>query len=213
MRRFLTAAFFAAVFCVFWTPGAFPAGDGFELVDSVAARVDEGVFLVSDLDAEEFFAGWRGKEAKMGRRELLMGMVKRRLLVIQAEKLRMEVPKEDVTFEVEMLSGAGYGADAFWTRTADMGVGRADVSRWARDVALARSFMALKRKSTYVAEADVRDFYFENRERFGDRPMSEARNEIREFLGDRKYEADLNAWMELQIKQGRVRVNDIPRTR
>ena len=188
-------------------PGA--RAEDFRLVDSVVARVDDGVILLSDLRAEVVMASWDQRSGTPGYESALKEMIKRRLLVLQAEKLRMDVPPAEVTDVVESLAGSGYGADAFWLRMAELGLKRQDVERRMREVLLAKSFMTLKRKSTYVPESEVREYYREKRELYADRTLVDARDEIREILANRKYQAVLGDWIETQMKRGRARMADL----
>lgn len=197
---------------VFAACGAYAAepGSAFTLEDALAARVDAEVVTVSELRAEMEIIGWPGGVAPPGPRVVVRDLVRRKLLVAQAERLRMEVPRESVEDEVDGLAVLGRGEEAFWGRMRELGFARADVSRRMREVALARGVVSLKRRSIYVPEADVRAFYRNNRSVFGTKQLTEVRESIREHLATRKYQAELSVWINEQMGAGRVRLLPLP---
>lgn len=181
----------------------------YELADSVVAKVDEEVVLLSDLKAEAAILRLGGEAILPPLRVLVRDIIKRRLLVSQALKLRMEVKAEDVKEEVAALTGEGSEAETFWRTMKRLGIGEKEVERRVGEMALARNYTQLKRRSIYVAESDVRAFYAENREALGHSTLSEARDEIRDFLASKKYQAELSVWYETQVKLGRVRLSEL----
>lgn len=206
MRR----AFALAVVFVAATALAETMGREYSLADALVAKIDSEVVTVSELRAEMEIVGWPEGVAPAGPRVVARDLVKRKLLVSQAERLKMEIPRETLEDEVDELASSGRGEEAFWARMKELGFSRPDVVRRMREVALSRGVVSLKRRSTYVPEAEVRAFYRDNRSVFGARPLSEARETIREHLATRKYQAELSAWMAEQIKSGRVRLLPLP---
>lgn len=180
------------------------------LADRTVARVDNTVVTLSDLRAEMEIVGWPGDVAPAGTRVVVRDMVKRKLLYFQAEKLRMEAPREAVAKEVDDLAASGRGEDAFWAQMAELGMGRADVEQRAREILLARNFVSLKKRAVYVPEADVRAFFRDNKAVFGDRQLSDVRDTVRDHLASRKYQSELSGWIDEQMRAGRVMVLKVP---
>lgn len=203
---------FLAVLLVLAAEAALSSGseEGWVLADAAVAKIDQSVITVSDLRAEMEIIGWPGELAPPGPRVVAREMVKRKLLFYQAEKLRMVAQQDAIEKEVDALASKGRGEDAFWAKMEELGLSRASVLQRMREVALSRSYVSLKRRSTYVPEADVRAFYRDNKSVFGDRPITEVRDMVREHLAVRKYQAELASWVDEQTRVGRVRIMQLP---
>lgn len=177
------------------------------LADAAVATVDQHVVTLSDVVAETIILRWMGQGGKgISQEQVAQTLVRRRLLVLQAEKLRIAAAPEEIATEVQYVAEAGGASSVFWDSMATLGLHRTDVEKRASDLIVMRKYMDLKRQSTYVPEPEVRDFYGEHLDVYGGRPLALVRDEIRERLASQKSAAQLEEWIEKQMKQGRVRM-------
>jgi len=196
MRRAVLFLLLAALALPAW------AGEGdWILGDGILARVDREAVTLTEARLEAKIAEREGRYRSVEAAGL--DLVKRRLFVAEAEKLRFQNTPEEVDAAVAELAakGGGESLDAWFAR---VGVTRTDIERRAGEILLMRRFLALRRETTYVSESQVRLFYAENAEVLGDRPLSEIHDTIQAYLTSKRFRTDLDAWIEKQVALGRI---------
>lgn len=181
-----------------------------ELLDAIVARVDDEAITWSQLHQERalrWLAGEGSGEEGLG--ALRGALVRERLMVREAEKLRLPVPDEAQAAEVAALTAAAESARP--GQLAALGLDSADVAAWVRRRILARRFSELRREMTFVAEADLRAWHTRHGAVFGDAPIDQVRDELRDYLAQRKNREELAHWIDRQVAEGRVDLIDLPR--
>lgn len=183
------------------------AASGAAFLDAVVARVDQSVVTWSQVVQEASLRRLTGDPDQVSdARGVAQALVRRRLLVAEARKMRLEVAPGEVEAGVEALVASAGGAQAFWPRARRLGLSEADLDRRAGDLALMRRYLDLRRDMTYVPEAEVRSFYSSQAEVLGERPLAEVRDEVRAFLARKKQQQQLDEWIARQVAEGRVRL-------
>ena len=194
---------------LFWSLEA-SCAQGWRKEEAVIAKIDDQVIALSDLRAELLILAWGDGALMPNPPDVATQMVRRKLLISQAEKLKMEAAQGEVAAQVDKLAQKGPGADAFWEKMKALGLDRRDVERRFREVALTNSFIALKKRSTYISENDVRTYFREQKALYSDKSLGDVRDEIREQLASAKYQTELADWIQSQINIGRVRILALP---
>ncbi len=182
--------------------------DGWELVGTIVARIDNEALTLSDLDIElaisRFLTAKEGGERT--RRAVIDAIIKRRLLVSEAQKLRLEAEKEEVLELLGTLFANAGGEEPFWSEMAAVPVAESSVFSWVRELILMRKYIKLRRQTTFVSESELIAFFYANHKVFGFAPLSEVHDEVRDYLAGKKHQKQLSQWMDKQAKKGRVRV-------
>lgn len=213
MKRYWPLALMATLLFAGGAAFAQTGEPAWTVVESVVAKVDDDVVTLSDLEAELLCAAREDPRPAGGARSpetAVREIVRRKLLVTQARKLKMEVPPEEIAGETDELAAMGRGPEEFWARLSAHAIGRPEIARRTEEVALVRNYMTLKRRSTYIPETEVRAYYRDNAGEFLEMPLSDVRDEIRERLALKKFETDMDNWIEAQMKLGRVRYMALP---
>lgn len=180
-----------------------------QVLDAIVARVDARVLTWSEVVQEQEVRGLEGEPDSLREPEtVLAGLLRRHLLLAEAEKLRLPEDPEAVARDVEALVAArGAG---LWEELARYGLTRADLVERARQRRLVDQYVALRREMTFVPESEIRTFYGRQGEVFGTRPLAEVRDEVRTFLADKTFQRELDEWIERQMSEGRVWINALP---
>lgn len=203
MIRFV---FLAAVVLAAGT-AAFSADEGWIFADTVLGRVDREAVTMADVRAEAAVSLLEGaivREPDLTARALM----KRRLLMAEAVKLRFTASAEETAAVLAEMERAAGGPDVFRQWMADTGLSRRELERRAREIVLARRYLALRRETTYVPETEVRRVYMENASIFGERSFSEVHDLLRKHLAAVKFRSDLDQWLEKQVLLGRAVMAD-----
>lgn len=198
---FLAAAVLAA------GTAAFSADEGWIFADTVLGRVDREAVTMADVRAEAAVSLLEGaivREPDLTARALM----KRRLLMAEAVKLRFTASAEETAAVLAEMERAAGGPDVFRQWMADTGLSRRELERRAREIVLARRYLALRRETTYVPETEVRRVYMENASIFGERSFSEVHDLLRKHLAAVKFRSDLDQWLEKQVLLGRAVMAD-----
>jgi hypothetical protein len=198
---FLTAAFLAAA-----TAASF-ADEGWIFADTVLGRVDREAVTMADVRAEAAVALLEGaivREPDLTARALM----KRRLLMAEAVKLRFTASAVETAAVLAEMERAAGGPDVFRQWMADAGLSRRELERRAREIVLARRYLALRRETTYVPETEVRRVYMEYASVFGERSFSDVHDLLRKHLAAVKFRSDLDQWLEKQVLLGRAVMAD-----
>jgi hypothetical protein len=181
------------------------------LLDALVARVDQSVITWSQVVEELAIRRLAGEsDQPLGPRAATDVLVRRRLLVADARKMRLVAPpsevEAEVKAEVKALAGPAGNASAFEAALRKLGLSKEDLNRRATEIVLMRRYLALRRDMTYVPESEVRSFYAGQVDVLGGRPLAEVRDEVRSVLAQRKYQQQLDEWIVRQVAEGRVRV-------
>jgi hypothetical protein len=182
---------------------------GFTLIDAVAARINDEIITLSDLKAEIYLLGLKKDSTPPLPRVALRDMVKRRLLVAQADKLRIKVSKKEIKESVDELLRNALTQETFWAKLDSFGLGPIDIDNRFTQIAKALKLISIRKRSTYISESVVRKFWSDNPKVFGKKSFFIVRNEIRDHLAKKKHQKDLNNWIEEQMIHGRVRIEPI----
>jgi hypothetical protein len=185
-----------------------PDGEGWELAGAIVARVDGEALGLSDLDSELTISKFLTQDvgSERSRRSVVDGIIKKRLLVSEAEKLRLEADRAEVVELLGVLFVNAGGEEPFWSEMSTASVAESYVFKWVRELILMRKYLKLRRQTTFVSESELVAFYGANREAFNFQPLSEVHEKVRDYLADKKHKKHLSQWMDKQAKAGRVRV-------
>ena len=184
-----------------------PAAGG--MLDSFAARVDETVITWSEMVQEGSLARLvHGTEAS-GPADLVGVIIRRKLLVKAAEKLRLEATRGEVTAQLEAYERAGGGAESFQTQAGLLGLSEEDLRARAREVILAGKYTEVQREAIYVTESEVRSYLSGDAGGPSGELSSSARAEVRAALARMKAEREMEAWIGRQYAAGRVRLVEV----
>jgi hypothetical protein len=183
-----------------------------QVLDAIVARVDDGVITWSQVLQELELRRLEGEsQSSLAAAAVLEFLVRRRLFVKEAEKLRLDVDSDDPSEAVNAL--AATGGEIFWERVAAAGLSRTDLVERARRRNLAEAYLDLRREMTFVPVSEIRRFHAAHPTAFGDRPLADVREEVRVHLAAAKYERELSEWLDRQVVEGRVRRLGIPQER
>jgi hypothetical protein len=185
-----------------------PDAEGWELVGAIVARVDGKALGLSDLDSELAIGKYITPDmgSDRSRRSVVDGIIKKRLLVAEAEKLHLEADKDEVLALLGELFEKAGGEESFWAEVGAVPVAESYVFMWVRELILMRKYLKLRRQTTFLSESEVVAFYRANLEAFNFLPFSEVHEKVRDYLVEKQYKKQLSQWMDKQAKAGRVRV-------
>ncbi len=193
------------------TCGVLAAGAWGRILDALVARVDGRTITWSQVLREAEIRRLEGRsEAERLPRVVLDALVRRALLVAEAEKLRLQVGPEELEKALRELEEA---CCMRLQRLAErVGVTPEDLRRRQHRILLAEKYLRLRREMTFVPTSEVRAFYWRHRHRLGGQGFAEVRGALRAYLAERRYQKELNAWFERQKEQGRVEWLALPGT-
>ena len=182
-----------------------------EVLDSIVARVDQSALTWSEVLQEtelQRLAGEadRGADAK----SVVDALVRRRLLVEEARRMRLEVSASETAAAVQALAASAGGEKVLWQRLGQLGLTEAAVFRRAEEILLMRRYVSLREEMAYVPESEVRSYYRQQADALVGRPLDELHDEIRALLAQRKHRQELDQWLERQMAEGRVRWEELP---
>lgn len=183
------------------------ADEGWIFADTVLGRVDREAVTMADVRAEaavSLLEGENVRDPDLTARALMQ----RKLLMAEAVKLRFTASAEETAAVLAEMERAAGGADVFRQWMNETGLSRRELERRAREIVLARRYLALRRETTYVPETEVRRVYAEHASVFGDRSFSEVHDVLRKHLASVKFRADLDQWFEKQVLLGRAVMAD-----
>ena len=189
--------------------GVLAAGVRGGVLDALVARVDGRAVTWSQVLREVEIRRLEGRsEAERLPRVVLDALVRRELLVAEAERLRLKVEPAEVDRALRELEEA---CCMRLQRLAErVGVTLEDLRRRQHRILMAEKYLRLRREMTFVPMSEVRAFYWRHRDRFGDQGFAEVRGALRSYLAERRYQKELNAWFERQKAQGRVELLAFP---
>ncbi len=181
------------------------------VLDALVARIDDSVITWSQVLQEAEIRRVSGEAESLTEvRVVRESLVRRYLLLAEANKLRIAAAPGAGAAAVEQMLAASGDAAGFWERLGRVGIQRGDLERRAEQQAQVQSYLDLRRDMTFVPEADLRGFYLAQRDVLGERSLAEIRDDIRAYLAQRKYQRELDDWIDRQVHDGRVHLLDLP---
>jgi hypothetical protein len=189
---------------------AFPAAARSELVDHIAAAVNNEVITSSELAQAVALNERLGSGGAAVVAETFEGLIRRRLLVQEARRLRfVDVTDQEVAAEVEKMQKRFPSNAAFddFLKTADMT--RAELNRMLGEQLLVERFVEKKVGLFVRVNRDEAQAYFDTHAaEFKGKRFQDVQKAITAALTDRKineqldrYVADLRAKAEIRINQ------------
>jgi peptidyl-prolyl cis-trans isomerase SurA len=181
-----------------------------ELIDRVVAGVNNDVITLSDLRQALAFnlaVGGKGNGNRI-EQETLEGLINRRLLVQEAERVRVvEVSVQDVAAERERLKTRIGSEDAYRAFLAHAGLTEARLDRMLEERLLVERFVKKKiGLFARVSHEEAESYYAEHAAEFKGKRFPEAQAQIMAVLSEQKagqqldqYLADLRARAEIRI--------------
>ncbi len=182
------------------------------VLDALVARVDGTALTWSQVLQEVEVRRLTGEPPSLQAPEVVReGLVRRWLLLAEAEKLRLSATPAEVDAALADLVARCGGPERFSVLVRERGATEARIRERVRRVLLVEKYLDLRRQMTFVAEAEVQRFYREQKGVFGrDRSLAEVHDQVREYLARKKYQRELDAWIEEQVEAGRVVLLPLP---
>jgi len=194
--------------CVLLGPPAFAWA---QILDALMARVDREVVTWSRVLQERELQRLGGAPAEELTPEAVREtLVRRRLFVAEARKLRLEVSAAEARDELAALETA-IGTAVLRQTMARLGLERSGLEERAAQLALERRYRTLRREMTFVPEADVRAAYVQRAD--GLPPgtsLADAHDTIRAQLAEQKFQEEAERWFRQQVVAGRVQWLPLP---
>ena len=185
----------------------YTGGVSAQVLDAIVARVDQSIVTWSEvLQEQEILRVEGASETALDPAAVVDTLIRRRLLVAEAEKLRIDAEEEAIDEEVRKLEGRNEGAVS--STFQRLGLERRTLERRARDLALVRQYLDLRREMTFVPESTIRKQYVARSG--GGGSLAEARDQLRDVLAAEAFQEELNQWVDRQVAEGRVVRNPVP---
>ena len=184
-----------------------------ELVDRVAAAVNNDVITLSDLRQAVVFntaAGGRGT-GRILAVETLEGLINRKLLLQEAYRLRfVEVSEGEVAAEMERFQG-GFGSDEEYRQfLSRAGMTERQLRRMLGERLVVERFVEQKiGLYARVNRDDVQSYYREHQEAFAGRRFSEVQQEIEALLSSQMAMQQLDSYLAELRTRATIRVNPL----
>ncbi|NOY44938.1 MAG: hypothetical protein GXP50_05735 [Deltaproteobacteria bacterium] len=179
------------------------------LVDALVGRVDGYAVTWSEIRREAAIRKLEGRpEAERGARVVRDALVRRRLFVAEAQRLRLEASDEEIDAELRALSARCGRPNPELCRL--LGLDPEHLRLRERQEVLARKYLAFRKELTFVPLTDVMRFIRENGDRLSGSSPLDLRGEVRDYLLERKFRKELEEWIREQVKAGRVELLPLP---
>jgi hypothetical protein len=180
-----------------------------QVLDAIVARVDRGVVTWSEVLQEREVLRLQGApEPSREPKEVADDLIRRRLLVAEAEKLRLPVDAEAVAAKVRPFLDGDSGN--VWPSLQRLGLDRGALESRARELVLMDQYLGLRREMTFVPESEIRKSYASQAGGPAQGSLAVARDELRAKLAEKVFQEELNQWIDRQVKEGRVVRNPLP---
>ena len=180
-----------------------------QALDAMVAKVDQGVVTWSEVIQERELRRLDGVSAGTLTPEAVTeSLVRRRLLVGEAEKLRL--PVEEPAKEEKIRPYLDGERGSVLLSLQRLGVNRRALERRARELVLMDQYLGLRREMTFVPEAEVRKLYVSQAQGVGAGSLAEERDQLRARLAEQAFQEELSQWIEQQVEDGRVVRNPLP---
>ena len=175
-----------------------------QVLDALVARIDDGVITWSELVQERELRRVGGApDAELAYETVRQALVRRRLLVAEAKKLRLEVEAAEAREDVEYLVRAA-GGDAFWHWVAQLDLDRRQLEERAARQILVQRYLDLRREMTFVPESEVKAFFRDQSAATRPQVLAEVRDEIRERYQRDKEEELFRRWLDGARDEARI---------
>ena len=201
----------AAIACVFPVTGvglALADHPGWAELDSVVAAVGDDPVLLSDLLMENDLGLLEPADNMEGLRALLEPYLNRLMIVREAQEVgsfRLAPGQVETAFQ-GYLSRFG-SRDAFEEKLHRWGIDEKEVARRLA-LGLIASLYTESRIRFFVGvlPSEVEREYSEHPDRWGDREINEAWNDIKAFLGFRAFQKERNRWLATLRERYRLKI-------
>ncbi len=121
-------------------------------------------------------------DTKEARKEFIDNIVNRKLILKEAEEANLD---KDPAFLDDVQD--------FWEQS---------LLKLAVDKKAKQLFMSIK-----INDKEINDFYNANKDKYGDKPLSDVYGEIRLILFKKKQQDAVNAWLDSLKKKANVKIN------
>lgn len=174
------------------------------VLDGLVAKVDGAVITWSEVLQEAALLRLEGRQDAYGGPRVLEALVRRKLFAAAAEKLRLEAGPKEIDAELAAEARAAGVPVSSWTGERSLGLRAEDLQARARELVLTRRYRELQRETIYVTESELQSY-------LSRKPQSAAtRDQARTLLEEKKFDAEMEAWVRQQFASGRVRLLPIP---
>ncbi|MDH4099990.1 MAG: SurA N-terminal domain-containing protein [Nitrospirota bacterium] len=184
-----------------------------EVIDRILAIVNGDIITRSDLDDAIEVNRLRNPSERRERpvleKEILEELVDRRLLVQEARRLMIsEISAEEIDDAVRQVKAGYTDEEAFRKALADADMTEADMREQLKDQLLIRRFIERRiRLMVRVDMEEVKRFFEANKEGMGDQNFREFRDELREFLIEKKTNERLEEYRKELREKADIRFN------
>jgi len=179
------------------------------ILDEIVARVDQDVVTWSQVLQETELLRLEGASgAALEPSAVEDALIRRRLLVAEAKRLRLEVEPGAVGKELKAFLEADGGEVLPSLRR--LGLGRRILESRAHERLMMEQYLGLRREMTFVPESEIRKSYGSASREPGQGSLAEARDQLRARLAEGIFQRELDQWIERQVQEGRVVRNPLP---
>lgn len=182
-----------------------------QVLDALVARVDLEVVTWSRVLQERELQRLGGAPAEQLTPEAVREtLVRRRLFVAEARKLRLEVSADEAQDELTALETA-VGTAVFRETISRLGLQRSGLEERAAQLVLVRRYRNLRREMTFVPEAEVRAAFLQRADALPPgTSLAEAHDTLRAQLAEQKFQEEAERWFRQQVVEGRVQWLPLP---
>ena len=175
------------------------------LVDRIAGVVDGEIINYSDVQIERLFGLSEG-----GDREILQGLIDRRLLLREAEKFKITDNEEDtqkIQQRLQDIKGL-LGEEPFHNVLKEYSLTESDILKMLKDKIITEKFIDFRINFFVVISNDViKAYYNEHKDEFGDRTLEEASSQIKGRLFQIESKRRSEDYLSQLRKKAKISVN------
>lgn len=148
-----------------------------EVIDRVVASIDNEAITLSDVHDAIRFSG-----KNISEKEMVETLINRRLLLREARNLRLsEIDKMEIDESVKRLKSKYTSEEAF--RKAYNNITEYDLREHIRESLIIERLIDYRIKAFIIITPEqIRDFYEQNRDKFGKEGFEDVRDEINRYL-------------------------------
>jgi hypothetical protein len=185
-----------------------------ELVDRIVAAVNSEVITWSDLQHAVGFNAALAGDARSGKNiqaETLEGLINRRLLVLEARRLKFaDVTAQDISAEVDKLRKRFESEKAFSGFLAGLGMTEEQLGRMLGERLLVERFIEKKiGLFVRVSRGDAQKYYDEHPGDFQGKRFQEVHKAISAALSEQKLDRQLVKYLGELKNRADIRVNPL----
>lgn len=181
---------------------------GAALVDRVAGVVDGEVITYSDVQIEKMLQ--LAEADDQDDKEVLQGLIERKLLLREAEKFRITESEEDIKKiqqklqEIKSLTGE----DKFYQTLREYDLADSDILTMLKEKVIAEKFIDFRINFFVVISDDAIKVYYNGyRDEFGDRSLEEVYGQIKARLFEVESKRRLEDYLNQLRQRAKISVN------